>query len=310
MANEVGLEFQRNIFNYVRKEFKFSKLGNLRRDFEQLAFPARLHSEYSDFLEFSAEYDTELVRDDLSEYCEEDTDVAIAFVRALDETSKKKGKFINNPICAKFSNHYNIRGLFPPTLMEDSEIRKPFIPIDFRTKPSETKILMAGLHSGCKTFYLDNLVAASIIGQTGESLIAESLTVPKYNRIFYYKSTDSGNGGKCETELIQVNSIISRAQKGDLLVIDEFLDSAQAEIANTIGPAILDRLLGSKATVIVTSHRCTDYDSLAEKGWTIMTPDYEIREERVIPLKRLVRGLPNQKVNMQYIQGRFNDIFN
>jgi len=310
IAKDLGLEFRKTILKYVRDEFKFSPgKENLRRDYEQLAFPIRLNSVYDYFLEACREYDAELVRENLTRYSEDEIDTNV-FIEMFDRFSERGAPLMHEPVYVEFNNHYDIRGLFPPTLMERGSCDRPFIPIDFKTKPSERKFLMAGLHSGGKSFFLENLVLLSLIGQMGEALPAESLTLPRYNRIFFYKNTSVNQGGKCESELNQINSIIHRSRERDLLVLDEFLDSADTEIAGAIGPAILDKLIETDATVMVTSHRCTDYKLLARRGWTLMTPDYEIREGKVIPMKRLVRGPPDHDVNMSYILERYNSIFN
>jgi len=69
------------------------------------------------------------------------------------------------------------------------------------------------------------------------------------------------------------------AEKSEI-VIDEFLDSAEAHVATYLGPDILNDLARSEATVFVSSHRAHSYRRLAEQGWTIMSPDYEIVKER------------------------------
>ena len=194
-------------------------------------------------------------------------------------------------------------------MMDRYRLEDPFVPIDFKTRVSEKKFLIAGLHSGGKSFFLENIVLASILGQAGLMLPADSIKLPKYDHIYYYRNVDNCEGGKLETELRAVDRIINKAGSGDLIVIDEFLDSTSAEIANSLGSSILDRLVKSKSTVFVTSHRNTNYDQLSKAGWTLLSPDYDIEGEKVKPTLSLTRGPPDAKVNERYILEKYDGIF-
>lgn len=308
IAKKIGLSFQKDIFQFVRDEFRFHPgKENLRKDYERIAVPIRFHSRYNDFLTSCLEYDPDWIIDG-HEYSDPEVDIGIfgKFVNGLSTAGKD---FVNQPIQAKFSNYFNIKGLFPPKLMCYGEIDVPFIPLDFVTKTSEKKILMAGLHSGSKSFYLDNLVATLILAATGEFLPAESLILPKYNKIFFYRNLEPSRGGKLQSELICLDYMIRESEEGDAIFIDEFLDSAAPDIASELGPLILNRLLKeTKATVIVTSHRCSEYRSLTRKGWTIMTPDYEERDGEIVPAKRLRKGYPKPEINMMYAEQIYKSI--
>ena len=286
IAKEVGVDFKGGIIDYFRREFKFgSRAENFRRDFEQLALPIRLHSFYGKFLDSCKQYQKDWEED---------------------------GSFseMPDPGYPNFDKHYDIRGLFPPELMSNYRIHDSFVPIDFHASSSERKFLIAGLHSGGKSFFLENLILTSVIGQLGLTIPADSLTLPKYDRIYYYRNVENdGWGGKLETELEEINNIIYQAEAGDLVVIDEFLDSTSAEIANSLGPAILDKLMKSESTVFVTSHRSTNYNQLSENGWTLMSPDYNLEEGRVKPKLTLTRGPPDPRINERYILEKYSEIF-
>jgi len=140
IAKEVGLELQKGIFDFVRNEFKpCPGEQNLRGFFEQLALPIKLSNRYNRFLGSCEEYDSNWVKEYGS-----DCDVDIRVFSDLLESLDRKGGFIvRDLIYPEFGCHYDIRGLFPPSLMSSRSLDDPFIPIDFRTKRGERKFLFA-----------------------------------------------------------------------------------------------------------------------------------------------------------------------
>ena len=289
IAKGLGLDFRKKMMDYVKREFRFrSGEENLRSDFERLAFPVRLHAFYNKFLEECEDYPSRLGYED------ED----------FEDFHKMPDLF-----SPKFGRSYDIRGLFPPKLMKKYLLDR-FVPIDFKSTSSEKKFLIAGLHSGGKSFFLENIVLSSIFGQVGFDIPAEYITLPKYERIYYYRNIENHTReGKLETELNAINEIIREAGPRDLVVIDEFLDATSADIANSLGSEILDRLMKLKSTVFLTSHRNTDYKRLSKNGWIIMSPDYIIEGDRVKPTLTLSRGPPDEEINKRYVRERYSEIF-
>ena len=289
IAKSLGLDFRKGIMDYVKEEFRFRRgKENLRSDFERLAFPVRLHAFYNKFLEECEDYPSRL--------CDEEEDF---------------GDFHRMPdlFSPRFGRSYDIKGLFPPKLMR-RYLLDYFVPIDFKATSSEKKFLIAGLHSGGKSFFLENIVLLSLLGQIGFDIPAQSVLLPKYERIYYYRNVENNTReGKLETELNAINEIIRRADSRDLVVIDEFLDATSADIANSLGSEILDRLMKLKSTVFITSHRNTDYERLSENGWILMSPGYRIEGDRIKPALTLSRGPPDEEVNKRYVRERYSEIF-
>jgi len=309
IAQEAGVNFRRRILDYVREEFRFKQgRENLRRDFEQLALPARLGAFYESFLNRCEKYEADLIRN-YSYWGGLDTHEAEA---AIEQAAQKEFAQGFSPmsftVYPSFGKGYDIRGMFPPKLMTRNRFEDIFVPLSFQSKPSERKFLLAGLHSGGKSFLLENLVLASVLAQAGFSMPADSVQLPIYDNIYYYKNAED-HGGRLDSELTEIEGIVRKAKARDLVIIDEFLDSTSAEIANSLGPAILDRLVELKSTVFVTSHRSTDYNHLAETGWTLMSPDYAVRGDKVIPTKTLVRGPPEADINRRYIVDKYGKAF-
>ena len=285
--------FKERIMDFIRREFEFnSEKDNLRKYFEHLGVPVRLYPRYNRFLDRCEYLNNRGMNADLAELYE-------------------SIPHIPSSVFPQFSDHYDLKNLFPPTLLpDDGDSPGQFVPINFKTSSSQTKFLLAGLHSGGKSFFLENIVLLSILGQIGFELPAEGLVVPKYNRIFYYRNVQNSgsNSGKAERELGDIDCISRQAKAGDLLIFDEFLDSTTPEVATWLGPEILGGLQKKKATVFVSTHRGQDYKSLQMDGWTIMSPEHEIQSGRVVPSRKLKMGMPNEEINGRYVRERYQYI--
>ncbi|MEN9625919.1 MAG: MutS domain [archaeon] len=267
--------FKRRIKQFVEDEFSFDE-DNLRGEFEQLALPIRLYAAYRKFLQTHAD-----IRD------EEDLTTHYP----------------------QFSDHYHIENLLPLNLLRT---RRDPIPINFKTKPKEKKFMIAGLHSGGKSFFLENLVLASVIGQIPLPLPAGRITLPHYRRIFYYRNQNNGGGndGKLIGEVKTTENIIQGAGEEDAIFLDEFLDSVSTASATYLVPVMLERLEKSRATLFVSSHRNVNYRSLIRRGWTILSPDYQIQNGKVVPAHKIKRGIPSERINKRFVAEKCEGIFN
>ncbi|MBI4159426.1 hypothetical protein HY500_04185 [Candidatus Woesearchaeota archaeon] len=300
LVEGMGVNFERRIREFVRDELRVRPgEDNLRRAYEILALPIRLGIRYQRFLDSCESYnfhdseDEELLEDE--EY--------------LDLLPKLPS--IPDSTYPEFRSHYDIRNLFPPKLMTRWELDGRAVPMNFRSGRSERKFLLAGLHSGGKSFFLDNIILISVLGQAGFCLPGEKIVLPTYERISYYRNPDNSSKGlgKLETEVKKIGEIARTARTGDLIVVDEFLDSTTTEIAGSLGELMIDRLGESKATVMITTHKDTDYRRHEIRGWTIMSPTYSISGGKVKLGRSLKRGPPEEGVNKRYVLERYRGLF-
>lgn len=320
LAKEGGSKLRKRLVDFVRDEFRVVEgKRNLRSDFEELAFPVRLYGEYEEFLNWCQRYNKRLFREIEGG---DDNGMGVEGFLAPDDVDRAQlekmswqyfnrgGGLMFEPVYSQFGDSFDIKGLFPPTLKGEL-LSEGFAPIDFKTQPGKRHILIAGLHSGGKSFLLDNLVLTSIFGQVGFSLPAELIKLPYFERIFYHKSIESSGGedkGKWETEVGKINEIINLAGERDLVVLDELLDSTEGDIAVPLVPDILYKLRKLKSHVIVTTHRATDYQQLEIDGWRLMTPGYKLVNNRVIPTRTLSDGAPNREINTKYAMDTYGDL--
>lgn len=313
IIDEMRPEFRRKIIEFARGELKaIPGTDNFRACFEKLAMPVRLHNFYEGFLDIRERYNISLAVEVFGESWKhiEET-YSPDEIREAIEKHFGKERVIPSTFTPRFGDHYDLRDLFPPELFGRNDYGE-FVLIDFKTEPRERKFYLAGLHSGGKSFLLENLVLAHILGEVGGNLLGQHIMLPRYGRIFYYRNIDNhGEGrGKAGTELKEISRIIKEAEKNDAIFLDEFLDSTTPEVAAALSPKILEKLWMSPATVFVTSHRNADYRALARRGWTIMTPEYEITSrDEIKPVRKIKRGLPNDVINARYMEQEYGELF-
>lgn len=286
LAKKGKQDFRERIKRFVNQEFSYSESrDNLRSGFESLAMPIRLYKLYRELF------------DEFEEF-------------VIENEQEGSQLVLPNKVYPIFKNNYDLRNLFPPSLIGNCwQGLDEAVPIDFRTRPNENKFLIAGLHSGGKSFFLENLVLLTILGQVPFQMFADSLVIPTYNRVTYYRgvSNHKNGEGKLFEEKKKIEEILSDAKKGDLLVFDEFLDSAATGVATWLVPHLLDKMKKTRATVFVSTHRGVNYNHQEKAGWVVLTPEYKIRKGKIILSHKLKRGRPNEKVNIRYVQQRCSE---
>jgi hypothetical protein len=292
ISKRMKLNFREKLMQFVKRELRFSEnRDNVRSNYETLMLPLRIWERYKEFLEKCDRYNVRR-GENIDSFRGDEPD----------EAPDIESRFIPDAIYPVFSNRYDIKGLFPLKLMRSFCCLDDHVPIDFEAKSNENKFLLAGLHSGGKSFFLENIILTSLVGQIGLKIPAEKLILPKYNHLFYFRNDENKYAGRLESELRAVNTIIETAKKGDLVVIDEFLDSTSPDIASWLGTDILGRLLASEATVFVSSHRDPNYKKLQKQGWIILSPNHKLVDGEIRPTYTLSRKLPDVKINKLYVQ--------
>ena len=223
----------------------------------------------------------------------------------------------------KFSEEYSIKGLFPPLFMLSRNIPmygyeypwnrsdvEGYIPIDFELNPKDKKVLLVGLHSGGKSFLVENLILTSKLAQIGFPLpTEEQATLPLYNRIYYENGSVRSSRGALESMLSSVGSKIKKVKDEDLIVIDELFGPARPEVISTIGPVIMEKIYDAPGRAIIIDHRISEYKQLKEQGWKIMTPGHKKVKGEFYPTFNMVEGTPRKSVVKQSALKMIEDYF-
>jgi hypothetical protein len=150
--------------------------------------------------------------------------------------------------------------------------------IDFRYNRQENKFLLSGPHSGGKTELLKNLGVYHALALSGFFVPADSANVPLTKRIITsFKKNNQANKGSLESEINETSRTISSLGQGDLVLWDEFVDTAKPELAAYLEVPLLEGFSASPATVGLVSHRASSLER--DLGFRFMYP--ELREVEV-----------------------------
>ena len=285
---ELNKGLRTNLWNYVEKEYSLNgDCNGIISHYDIVNLPFVLGNAYYKAIK---QTDWRLSREETDEWYD------------LSSTSINDLYFIPTLKFPKFGDSYKVKGLFPPAFIlpnDDSpwrahQIVDDYTPIEFELNIGEKKVLLVGLHSGGKSFLVENLILASILAQMGLPLpTEEQSTLPLFEHVYYENGGVRSSRGGLESMLSNVGDKVRHLKENDLIVIDELLSPARPEVVPSIGPKILDKILNAPGTAIIIDHRIGDYEKLVEKGWTLMTPGYKREGNKVVPTYKIERGIPD-----------------
>jgi len=164
----------------------------------------------------------------------------------------------------------------------------------------DNKCILNGLHSGGKTQLLCDIPLYIIRGLRGFSLPAKSAKIPITRRIYQSLDIDKHDvGGSLESELSQRVAEIMEARRGDLFLIDEFLQHASPDASDPLGPIILEEYAKTRASFVIVDHRG---DSIEDGGdWNFWSPGFErLPDGRINPTYKFQNGKPSKEVLMDH----------
>jgi hypothetical protein len=172
---------------------------------------------------------------------------------------------------------------------------------------ANSRIILNGLHSGGKTHLLANIPLYHLAALSGFCLPARSAKVPVVKRVFHsFDIQQEYCMGKLESELSERAEFAKDLRKGDMLVIDEFLQHAAPDAAADLEPVILEQLAKTGATVIVVTHRG---EGIADgEKWNFYSPGYKMQDGRIVPTYKFHRGKPDPEIMLKHASQLLNDI--
>ncbi|MDD5416989.1 MAG: hypothetical protein PHU12_03360, partial [Candidatus Aenigmarchaeota archaeon] len=274
---------KRKIKPYVLEEIDFEETNSAANLIRSLAIPTTLFRAYGNYL---SSYE---IIDDRGK---------------KRKTSRLRDLHYTYP---NFRNRFSIKNLFPLSVENEYDnyawswngAHSP-VPINFNTSPDESKFLFVGLNSGGKSTLLESLTMSYILASAGLPLPADEIILPKLNKIVYYNNTNRSSFGKLETEMRDVARIIKNAERGNMIIIDNFFEGGSAQVTAPAAGKFLDVITESKACFFVESHAPLELDYFAKKGWVILTPEYRKKKGRIEPTYRIARGRPNMNDMEKY----------
>ncbi|MBR9682757.1 MAG: hypothetical protein GOV02_03715 [Candidatus Aenigmarchaeota archaeon] len=202
----------------------------------------------------------------------------------------------------KFSNKFNLKDLFPLTAYDGWEDKVTrihpgeLVNIDFNTKRSKSKNLFVGLNSGGKSFFLEALATTIMVANAGLPIPANKAVLPKYNRLVYYNNTGRESFGKLETEMSDVARVIDKAEKDDIIIIDNFFEGGTPQVTTNVSARYMEALTDVPATVLIESHAPLDLEYFESQGWTIFSPGYIENDGKLEPSYVIEEAKPDHDV--------------
>jgi len=179
----------------------------------------------------------------------------------------------------------------------------------FRFDEKLSKSILNGLHSGGKTHLLCDIPLYVLRGLMGLSLPASSAKIPLTRRIFYALHLDKQMvGGSLESEMKTRAQEIMSARKGDLFLIDEFLQHASPDAADPLEPIILEEYAKTKASFVIVDHRGESIDD--GNSWRFWSPGFREEKGRVMPTYRFEQGKPSKEILMKHARQLLTKIKN
>jgi len=193
----------------------------------------------------------------------------------------KRRKKLGLPVCIPNINEdgrFVIRNAYPVT----TYLRTKGDLFSFEYDKDRRKFLFGGAHSGGKSELIKNIGGYHIIGLGGGILFCdEGAEVPVTRRVITsFRKSQESKKGALESEVKEALRLDRDAMAGDLLLIDEFLDTTKPELAMHIASPILKGetrlcrgLANSPGTVLIVDHRASRMDE--NYGFDFMAPKLE-----------------------------------
>jgi hypothetical protein len=279
--------------------------GSIRGDYEYLAVPFRIRNRYKRFLSNCERHNRDMIVGQFDLEGEERSEWRDFLPK--DAKSKKELGIVPDPMFPRFSNHYDLKELIPPTFMETSSKVEDCVPITFKTKPGEKKFFLNGLNRGGKSAFLEALYSVQIPSQVGLPVVALKAEMPLYRKLYYFKSRDEKGKGRLKNEIDWIKEVAAKARENDLVIGDELLGSADSEVIEDIGALVFERLDSCEATIMLESHGFRNYDLLEGYGWVNLSPDWTEEDSQIKPAFTLSRGRPDREILKRYAKQMFNE---
>lgn len=225
---------------------------------------------------------------------------ALYFEAAYYANRIKQGKRIVMP-------EINTEGVFSITGGEPVLLTTNPVGASLAYDAKTAKIILNGLHSGGKTYLLNNIPLWHLKALSGFWLNADQANVPVIKRVLHSFSTKkvSYGGGSLFSEMQERARSMVQLKTGDMYLMDEFLQHASPDAAEDLEPVILEEFWRTGATIVVVTHRG---ESLSEDNWNFYSPTFEKKGERIIPTYEFVKGRPSQKILKMHAKQMLVDI--
>ena len=177
----------------------------------------------------------------------------------------------------------------------EAQDRKP-VPLTVELKSPKTLMIISGPNTGGKTVAMKAIGISVLMAQAGLPVAASEARLPVFGRVL----ADIGDPQSIEANLstfsghvVNIQSMVERADRDDLVLLDEIGSSTEPHEGAALAVAILERFREIGATTFVTTHHAR------LKAYAAETPEavnaaMEFDENTLQPTYRLLIGLPGK----------------
>jgi DNA mismatch repair protein MutS2 len=186
-----------------------------------------------------------------------------------------------------------------PLLVEADE--GPVVPYDLTLEPDERCLVVTGPNTGGKSVFLKATGLIAALTQSGVvPPVGAGTHIPVFSSFFADIGDEQSIARNLSTfsaHLANLSEIVSGADSGSLVLIDEMGTGTDPTEGAALSRAIIEELVRRGARAVVSSH-LGELKQLDTEGSGIVNASLQFDAERMEPTYRLVKGRPGRSYGL------------
>jgi DNA mismatch repair protein MutS2 len=186
-----------------------------------------------------------------------------------------------------------------PLLVEAGD--GPVVPYDLTLEPDERCLVVTGPNTGGKSVFLKATGLIAALAQSGiVPPVGPGTRIPVFSAFFADIGDEQSIARNLSTfsaHLSNLSEIVSHADAGALVLIDEMGTGTDPSEGAALSRAIIEELVRRGARAIVSSH-LGELKQLDTEGSGIVNASLQFDAERMEPTYRLVKGRPGRSYGL------------
>jgi DNA mismatch repair protein MutS2 len=194
---------------------------------------------------------------------------------------------------------FELRGARHPLLIEARE--GPVIPYDLTMGPAERCLVVSGPNTGGKSVFLKATGLIAALTQSGViPPVGKGTRIPVFAHFFADIGDEQSIARNLSTfsaHLANLSGIVSEADDGSLVLIDEMGTGTDPAEGAALSRAVLEELVARGATTIASSH-LGELKQLDTPESGIVNASLQFDGEQMAPTYRLIKGRPGRSYGL------------
>lgn len=175
------------------------------------------------------------------------------------------------------------------------------VPFDLRLEPGERAVVVSGPNTGGKSVFLKALGLITTLAQSGIiPPVGDGTQIPLFSRVFADIGDEQSIVESLSTfsaHLSNLKEIISEADSGSLVLIDEMGTGTDPQEGAALSRSILEELVGRGTLAVVSSHLGA-LKRLDMPGSGIVNASLQFDPDRIEPTYQLLKGRPGRSYGL------------